>query len=138
MDDIYFDTDDIYFENAGQGERTRGALLLDDVSVFVRRFVVLSDAQLAAVALWIAHTHAFEAAAATPYIAVTSAMPSSGKTLLLEVSELLVREPLPTANISDAALFRAIGAEITPTLLLDEVDAIFGPKLGTARISEGY
>src|SRR5439155_12653817 len=33
----------------------------------------------------------------------------------------------PTANISDAALFRAI-AKLSPTLLLDEVDAIFGPK----------
>lgn len=58
---------------------------------------------------------------------MTSAEKRSGKTRLLEVLELLVREPLPTANISDAALFRAI-ADLQPTLLLDEVDAIFGPK----------
>ena len=51
----------------------------------------------------------------------------SGKTRLLEVLELLVREPLPTANISDAALFRVID-ERQPTLLVDEVDAIFGRK----------
>ena len=103
------------------------SFLLDDVSAFVRRFVVLTDEQLAAIALWIAHTHATRAADTTPYIAVTSAEKRSGKTRLLEVLELLVHEPLPTANISDAALFRAI-AEMTPTLLLDEVDAIFGPK----------
>ncbi len=101
--------------------------LLDDVVRFVRRYVVLTDAQADAVALWVAHTYAFSAADTTPYVAVTSAEKRSGKTRLLEVLELLVREPLPTANISDAALFRAI-AELSPTLLLDEVDAIFGPK----------
>ena len=41
--------------------------------------------------------------------------------------ELLVQAPLQTANISDAALFRAI-SEFRPTLLFDEIDAIFGPK----------
>jgi hypothetical protein len=43
------------------------------------------------------------------------------------VLELLVRAALPTANISDAALFRAI-EQLRPCLLFDEVDAIFGPK----------
>jgi Protein of unknown function (DUF3631) len=104
-----------------------GTELLEAFVGFVRRFVVLSDAQATAVALWIVHTHAFDAAATTPYLAVTSAEKRSGKTRLLEVLELLVRAPLPTANISDAALFRAI-AELQPTLLLDEVDSIFGPK----------
>lgn len=103
------------------------ANLLDALEVFVRRFVVLSDAQSTAIAIWIVHTHAFEAAETTPYLAVTSGMKRSGKTRSLEVLELLVREPLPTANISDAALFRAIG-EKGPTLLMDEIDAVFGPK----------
>jgi hypothetical protein len=103
------------------------AELLNAVEAFIRRYVVLNSDQLAAVALWTLHTHVFEAAETTPYLAVTSAEKRSGKTRLLEVLELLVREPLPTANISDAALFRAI-AQLKPTLLLDEVDAIFGPK----------
>jgi Protein of unknown function (DUF3631) len=101
--------------------------LLDALFAFVRRFVVLSDDQAAAIALWIAHTHAFEAADCTPYLHVHSAEKRSGKTRLLEVLELVVREPLPTTNISDAALFRAV-AELTPTLLLDEIDAVYGPK----------
>ena len=63
----------------------------------------------------------------TPYLAVSSSEKRSGKTRLLEVLELLVREPLPTANISDAALFRVID-DRQPTLLFDEVDAIFGKK----------
>jgi hypothetical protein len=101
--------------------------LLDDVAAFLHRFVVLTPTQSVALALWVAHTHAIAAAAATPYIAITSPEKRSGKTLLLEVLGLLVRTPLPTANISDAALFRAI-AQLEPTLLFDEVDAIFGAK----------
>jgi len=93
----------------------------------IRRFVVLGDHDLTALALWTAHTHAADAATTTPYIGITSAEKRSGKTRLLEVLELVVRSPLPTANISDAALYRAIGA-LAPTLLFDEIDAIFGAK----------
>jgi Protein of unknown function (DUF3631) len=100
------------------------AVLLDDVRAFIRRFVVLDDVQADAVTLWTAHTHAFDAFDCTPYLAITSPEKRSGKTRLIEVLELLVREPLQTANISDAALFRVIEAR-KPTLLIDEVDAIF-------------
>jgi Protein of unknown function (DUF3631) len=98
---------------------------LDDTARFIRRFVVLSETQADAVALWVAHTHALEAAETTPYLEITSAEKRSGKSRLgLEVLQLLVREPLPSMNISDAALFRAV-AKLTPTLLLDEADAVF-------------
>ena len=43
-------------------------LLLDDVSRFLRRFVVMTEDQAAAVALWVAHTHAIAAADVTPYL----------------------------------------------------------------------
>jgi hypothetical protein len=108
------------------------ALTLEAVAKFVRRFVVLSDDRLAALALYVVHTHGYEAAETTPYISATSAEKRSGKTRLLEVLELLVGNPLPTANISDAALFRAI-AERKPTLLFDEVDAIFDRRRATAK-----
>jgi hypothetical protein len=97
---------------------------LDDVRAFVRRFVSVGEEQADALALWAAHTHVVGAFGCTPYLAITSAEKRSGKTRLLEVLELVVREPLPTANISDAALFRVV-ADRTPTLLMDEVDAIF-------------
>jgi hypothetical protein len=106
-----------------------GALILRDLARYARRFVILTEPQADAIALWILHTHAIEAADCTPYLSIRSAEKRSGKTRLLEVLELLVREPLPAANISDAALFRSIGAEdASPTVLLDEVDAIFGAK----------
>jgi hypothetical protein len=98
--------------------------LLDNVGAFVRRFVVMSDVQADAVTLWIAHTHAVGAGETTPYLAVTSAEKRSGKTRLREVLELLVSSALSASNISDAALFRAV-EKLTPTLLLDEADAVF-------------
>ena len=101
------------------------AELLDDVHAFLRRYVVMSEHQLVAVVLWIAHAHAVEAAEATPYLAVTSAEKRSGKSRLLEVLGLAVPRPLATANVSPAALFRVIAQEM-PTLLIDESDAIFG------------
>jgi hypothetical protein len=101
--------------------------LLDGLVSNVRRYVVLTDVQADAVALWIMHTHAIEAADVTPYLAILSAEKRSGKTLLLHVLRRLVARPLPTANISDSALFRSI-ADGRPTLLLDEVDAIFGAR----------
>jgi putative DNA primase/helicase len=103
------------------------AKLLDALELFLRRFVVLDEAQATAATLWTPHTWTIEAARATPYLFVTSAEPECGKTRLLEVLHELAREPLSTMNISDAALFRAIDQR-KPTLFLDEVDAAFNPK----------
>jgi hypothetical protein len=103
------------------------AEILDSIVAFIRRFVVMSRAQLSIAALWVVHTHAIEAADVTAFLAATSAEKRSGKTRLLEILELLVREPLRAANLTVAVLYRAID-EYRPTLLFDEVDAIFGLK----------
>ena len=99
--------------------------VLADVERFVRRYVVIGEEQLVAVALWVAHTHAFDAAHATPYLTVLSPEKRSGKTRLIEALALLVRGGWHAAGASEAALFRKI-SDHRPTLLLDEVDAIFG------------
>ncbi len=80
---------------------------------------------MVATALWVVHTHAFEAAEATPYLAITSPERESGKTRLQEVLELLVARPLRTSNTGVAAMFREMSAT-HPTILFDEADAIFG------------
>jgi hypothetical protein len=103
------------------------AALLDAVELFLRRFCVIDDAQAAAATLWVAHTHAIEAAMATPYLYASSAEPESGKTRLLEALRELVSNPIMTMNVSDAALFRTL-EEREPTLFFDEVDAVFNPK----------
>jgi hypothetical protein len=119
------DVSERYFEpEVSQRNETSNPVLLDEVRRFLRRFVVMSDVQADAVTLWVAHSHAVTAAESTPYLAVTSAVKRSGKTRLREVLGLIVHEPLTAANISDAALFRAI-EKLSPTLLLDEADAVF-------------
>ena len=93
--------------------------LLADIREFVTRFVVLPDDHAAVtIALWTAHTHTIQAAHATPYLLLTSPERESGKTLVLEVLELLAARPWRAASASEAAVFRKIAAD-APTLLLD-------------------
>jgi hypothetical protein len=99
-----------------------GAQLLEEIVVFIRRFLVLPSQDVAhLLALWVLHTHAFRAAWATPYLRITSAVPESGKTLLLEILETLVRNGCHAVNPSVAVLYRKIDRQ-APTLLLDEMD----------------
>lgn len=106
---------------AGDGD------LLAEVVRFVRRYVVMTHAQLVATALWVAHTHAVMAAEQTPYLLVTSPEKQCGKTRLLEVLQLLVARPWPAILPSEAVVYRYIDRS-APTLLLDEVDTIFNPR----------
>jgi hypothetical protein len=102
-------------------------ILLTDTYKFLRRFLVAEDAALVAGALWIGHTHAFDAADATPRLSIRSAEAESGKTRWLEVLKLLVRGPVHMVGVSDAALFRLV-EEGGRTPLIDEIDTIFGAK----------
>lgn len=102
-----------------------GAEILEAVERFIRRFVSLTADEVAILALWVAHTHAFACATSTPYLSISSAEKRSGKTRLLEVLELLAANPWFTSRTSAAALVRKIEDE-SPTLLLDESDAAFG------------
>lgn len=98
--------------------------LLDQVTAFTRRFVVLDDPQLVAAALWVLHTHAFEAAEFTPYLAVTSAEKRCGKTTLLETLVQLAARPRKAGSMTVGVLKRVV--EEHPTLFIDEADAAFG------------
>lgn len=97
----------------------------DLVRQFLLRFVVLTPEQAVACTLWVLPTWVAEAARATPYLVILSPTKQSGKTRLLEALELLVREPFRADSVTEAVLFRLID-QMRPTLLMDEVDAIFG------------
>ena len=104
------------------------AVLLDDVRTFIARFVAFpSLAALDAVTLWAAHAHTVHAGENTPRLALLSPEPGSGKTRTLEVLEALVPAPMNVLSASPAAVFRSIESE-RPTLLMDEVDAIFSRR----------
>jgi hypothetical protein len=109
---------------------------LDAARAFIAKYVALSDVQLDALTLWCAHSHAFEAAESTPYIAITSTGPGSGKTRLLEVLELLVANPWLTGRVTGPALVRKVDAE-HPTLLLDETDALFTGAVSSQQMLRG-
>lgn len=107
-----------------------GALLLHDTRAFTGRFIAYpSDAAHAAHVLWIAHTHLMDAWESTPRFAALSPEPASGKTRLLEITELLVPNPVEAVNVTPAYLFRKVGgADGPPTILFDEIDTVFGPR----------
>jgi hypothetical protein len=107
------------------------ALVLDDVCAFLGRYIAYpSEHAQIAHTLWLAHTHCMDACESTPRIAFLSPEPGSGKTRALEISELLVPNPIESCNVSAAYLFRKI--DVTegglPTILYDEVDAVFSGR----------
>ena len=113
-----------------------GADVPDAISGFIKRFVVLSENQLAVLSLWVAHTHAIESTDVTPYLAVTSAEKQSGKSRLLEELNLIVANPWYTGRVTAAVLVRKVDGK-HPTLLLDESDAAFGGEKEYAEALRG-
>ena len=107
-----------------------GAGILDDLHATLKRFVVFpNDHAAVATTLWIAVTHALPAFQCAPRLVITSPQKRCGKTRLLDVIEYTCHDALPTANASVAAVFRSIGAGHPPTIILDEADTVFGPKV---------
>ena len=107
-----------------------GGPLLNDVHAYLSRFICYPSEHAArAHTLWIAHTHLMPAWESTPRLAFLSAEPESGKTRCLEATEALVPRPINTMNSSANYLFRQTGSDAgPPTIIIDEVDTIFGPK----------
>src|SRR5262249_6469183 len=77
-----------------------------------------------AIAVWVVNTWLIDAFDYTPYLNVHSAEKRSGKTRLLDVLALLVKDPWRAAGPSEAVLFRKIDRD-KPTLLFDEIDTVF-------------
>ncbi len=107
---------------------------LDATVAHLTRFVHFARAEHAdAVALWTAHTHAvLDRLDQSPILALTSAVKQSGKTRVLDVIEFLVHAPWRITRPSESVLFRKIDAD-HPTVLLDEIDAIFNDKTGNTE-----
>lgn len=105
-----------------------GASLLNEIVQEIRRFIALPEYAAEAIALWIAHAHVLAVARNTfdvsPRLVLSSPTPRCGKTTLLTLIELLSPRTLNTANVTPAAVFRAIDVA-RPTLIVDEADALF-------------
>jgi hypothetical protein len=113
-----------------------GARLLDFTRAALTRYVILPSEQTTdAVVLWIAASHAQPAWAHAPRLVIRAPEKRCGKSRLLDVIEATSHEPLITVNASPAAVYRAIGTDDPPTLLVDEADTIFGSRK-TAEANE--
>lgn len=107
---------------------SKSTTIADKLRAFHGRFVYLSEESYADIlALYALHTHAFDTARVTPYIYVNSAERGSGKSTLLDVLHETTANAEMAANMTAAALYAAVEA-MRPTLLIDEVDAIWSGR----------
>jgi len=112
-----------------------GWLILDEARAFLSRFACFpSAAALDAVTVWCAHTHAVDAFAASPRLAVLSDLPASGKTRVLELAALLSHDGTIETDPTGPALVAMI-SQRHPTVLIDETDNIFGTNGGGSHRS---
>ncbi len=103
-------------------EPVSGNELLITIAAEIRCYIVLPDHAAVAASLWVLHTYTVEAAFISPILAVQSPQKRCGKSQLLTVLNALVHRALMVANLSLAALYRAMN-QYRPTLLIDEADS---------------
>jgi Protein of unknown function (DUF3631) len=113
--------------NAADLESIDGDQLLQDVTQFVGRYLQCSEHQRTVMALWVLHTHCLSAVQVTPYLAIQSTEKQSGKTLCLQLLNLLCESPALTAGFTANTLTRRIDSVIS-TVLLDECQATVGTR----------
>ncbi|MEV5953773.1 DUF3631 domain-containing protein [Streptomyces sp. NPDC051987] len=117
-------------EEIPDAEPTYGSELLDELRGQIAQFVIPpSPEALDAITLWVAATHLQPAWQHAPRLAVVGPAKRCGKSRLLDVLTETVHEPMLTINTTPAAIFRSISEDNPPTLLVDEADTIFGPKV---------
>lgn len=106
------------------------------VHAFLCRYCAFpSEHEPVAIALWVAAAHLVERFDVSPILTVTSAEMRSGKTRVLDCLELLVPLPWRVVIPSEAVVYTVLSQRPRRTMLLDEADAIFGPR--TAEKYEG-
>jgi hypothetical protein len=98
-----------------------GATVLSEVSDTLSKYCVLPTGAADAIALWIAHTHVFEAFLCTPRLNLFSPVRRCGKTTTRDVIAAIVPRSVPTENLSCAVLYRLADSQ-KPIILADEYD----------------
>jgi hypothetical protein len=101
-----------------------GPEMLDRVCEFIGQYLSCTDHQRTILALWILHTYCCASFQNTPYLDIRSPERESGKTICLQVLNLLCARPWMVTNASASVLARKIAAD-RPTVLLDDWDTNF-------------
>jgi hypothetical protein len=100
------------------------AELFDEIVSIIRRYIVLEPEQADAGALWVAHTHMTELFEVSPLALINAPEKACAKTQFQTLLGRMSYRPLPAANASLSALFRAV-EQWRPTILIDEADTFF-------------
>lgn len=124
------------------GESIEGAMLLDSLSAFVRRYVHLPRETADAIAVWAVLTYCVDWVIFAPLLVLASASKRCGKTLVLALLTPIVRRGRLTSaiGVTPAVLFR-LNHRDRPTFLLDEAEKLHArhadPEL-VGLINVGY
>ncbi|MGO2312562.1 MAG: DUF3631 domain-containing protein [Brachybacterium tyrofermentans] len=112
------------------GSRERARLtVVDTVRDHLAKYILpASDDDLDVLALWAVHTHVAVESYTTPRLILTSPMPGSGKTTVLEHLERLVPNPVQMSSVSSSALIPRLLAAQSSVLLIDEAEKSLSPN----------
>jgi hypothetical protein len=90
-----------------------------------RTYMFMTEAQIVAVVLWCATTFLYDLLQIHAYLGITAPTKQCGKTTLVNLVALFVRQRLLVAGrVSAAYIYRAID-KLRPTFIVDESQAIF-------------
>lgn len=106
-------------------EPVHGDEVLRKIEQALTDYVSLPQHAAVAVTLWVVLSYLHDYIRISPVLGITSPQKRCGKTTLLTILGRLVWRPLPTNNITPAALFRTT-EKFSPTLLIDEADTFLG------------
>lgn len=102
------------------------AAVFENVAQVFDSFIVFpNDESRTAVCLWVMHAWVFRSFDTTPRLSVRSAEPGSGKSTVLELVEHLCPNSINAIGMTPGVMWRLMDAG-SPTIVLDEVDTIFG------------
>lgn len=133
MNDLRGELRSLLLEGAGHWTAPNiGADVFGQIEEFANRFLVDSDEHASTIrTLWIAQTGFLDIWTKAPRLLVISPEPNCGKSTLLEILRCFVPRPDLMSGTTEAGLYQAItdcndehGAP--PTILLDQLDKIFG------------
>ena len=101
-------------------DANEGAALLDETAQTIQRHVVLRPEQAYVITLWIGATHLIGVIDVMALLLITSPTMRCGKTVLLQLLSVLVREGLMVSHGRSAELIRLIH-DLHPTILVDDL-----------------
>jgi hypothetical protein len=99
---------------------------LDAVAEFIRKHLVCSDHQRTVLVLWIVHTYCYDYFPVTPYLNIFSPEKQSGKSLCLQLLNILCCKPwmLAPGGITKSGIMKGVAGS-QPALLLDDWHTVF-------------